>query len=100
MMKPEAIINVRFLTPDEGGRESPIKSDKYGCPLMINDKDGFDCRFVLNQFTCFELGNDYDIYVQFVNSDIAMKCLREGTEISLWEGKTIAIGKVVRILST
>ena len=97
MMKPEAIIHVRFLSPDEGGRKTPIKSDRYGCPLMVNDQ-GFDCRFVIEEFTSYEFNVDYDIPVKFLDPSVALTHLDEGVEVSLWEGKTIAVGKVVEIL--
>lgn len=97
MMKQEAIIHIRFLTSAEGGRTSPISGEKYGCPIMV-DGAGFDCRFVLNETTCFELGGSYEIPVNFLNPDLALKHLQEGTKISLWEGKTIGVGKVIKIL--
>ena len=68
MMKQEAIIHIRFLTSAEGGRTSPISGEKYGCPIMV-DGAGFDCRFVLNETTCFELGGSYEIPVNFLNPD-------------------------------
>lgn len=94
-MKPEAVIRVRFLTTEEGGRKSPIEGDKYGCPIMVNEH-GFDCRFILDGGARFELGESYEISVKFLNPDLALKELREGIEISLWEGKTIARGEVVK----
>ncbi|HFD11985.1 MAG TPA: hypothetical protein ENJ32_05920 [Crenotrichaceae bacterium] len=97
MMKPEAIIHVRFLTTDEGGRKSPISGERYGCPVMVGS-DGYDCRFVLSDIL-FELGKEYDIPIKFLNPNIAFQHLQVGTEISLWEGKTIGIGKVVKLIS-
>lgn len=98
MMKPEAIIRVRFLTPEEGGRMSSIQGDQYACPVMVNKK-GFDCRFVLDDRVCFDLGETYEIPVKFLSPDHAFKCIREGVEISLWEGKTIAKGIVLKIMN-
>lgn len=97
-MKAEAIILIRFLTPDEGGRETPIEGDRYGCPIMINDSQGFDCRFVLEGHTTFKLGSEYEIPVKFLNPTAALKSLQEGKEIFLWEGKKIGLGAVKKIL--
>ena len=99
MMKKEATIFVRFLTTEEGGRQSPIESDRYGCPLMIDDTQGFDCRFVLDGVTNFELGKEYEIAVQFLNPENAFSHLSEGDEISLWEGKKIGVGIVKKIFA-
>ncbi|WP_303907142.1 hypothetical protein [Thiohalomonas denitrificans] len=96
-MKTEAVIRVRFLTPEEGGRKTPIEGERYGCPLMLNGQ-GFDCRFVLDGYACFELGKSYEIPVKFLNPVLALKELREGTEISLWEGKIIARGVVIKVM--
>jgi len=97
MMKKEATISVRFLTSSEGGRHSAIEGDRYGCPLMVNDYQGVDCRFVLEGNTIFELGQEYLIDIKFLNLDKALRCLNEGDEISLWEGKKIGIGSVIKI---
>ena len=96
-MKPEAVIRVRFLSTEDGGRESPIVGDKYGCPLMVNE-EGFDCRFVLNKHSHFELGEVYEIPVKFLNPELALEALQEGAKITLWEGKVIARGMVIKIL--
>ena len=97
-MKPDAVIKVRFLTTEEGGRESAIEGERYGCPIMV-DGHGFDCRFVLTGATRFDLGETYKIEVKFLNSESAMNELEIGTMISLWEGKTIAEGKILTLLS-
>lgn len=95
-MKPDAVIEVRFLTYNEGGRLMPINSESYGCPLIVG-KLGFDCRFILDQKICFTLGETYQISVKFLDYEDAVKHLKEGSSISLWEGKTIAIGEVVNL---
>ncbi len=99
MMVPDALLEVRFLTTDEGGRASPIEGDCYGCPLIVNGF-GFDCRFVLEGARRFELGGTYQIGVKFLCAESALKELQEETEISLWEGQTIAEGNVIKLLTT
>jgi hypothetical protein len=100
MMKKEAIIFVRFLTTEEGGRQSSIEGDRYGCPLMIDDTQGFDCRFILEGVSVFELGKEYEIAVKFLNPENALSHLSEGDEISLWEGNKIGVGTVKKFLLT
>jgi len=95
-MKPDVLIQVRFLTSAEGGRAAGIFGSRYGCPLFV-DGQGFDCRFILKANTCLELGMTYDIKIKFLNPDLALPHLEEGTPISLWEGRTIATGQVISI---
>ncbi|WP_198117514.1 hypothetical protein [Massilia rhizosphaerae] len=45
-MKPDAIINVRFSTAAEGGRNKVVEGPCYACPLFV-DNEGFDCRLLL-----------------------------------------------------
>ncbi|MES2996029.1 MAG: hypothetical protein V4733_04380 [Verrucomicrobiota bacterium] len=100
-MKPDALIRVRFLTSTEGGRESGIFASRYGCPVFIDGyaEHGFDCRFLLDADTCFELGSTHDVKIKFMNPDLALPHMKKGTSISLWEGRTIATGQVVSVSS-
>jgi hypothetical protein len=93
---PDAIIKVRLKTAVEGGRQTAIAvgDNPYGCPLFV-DGEAFDCRLLLKNQT-LELGGTYELPVKFLNPDLALPKLSAGKLISLWEGKEIAIGKVVR----
>jgi hypothetical protein len=98
-MIPDAQIQVRFLTTSEGGRKSDLFCSRYGCPLFIEgyEENGFDCRFLLEANTHFELGALYEIKIKFLNPELALAHLHIGAAISLWEGRTIAKGRVVSI---
>jgi hypothetical protein len=96
-MKPDAIIEVRFLTASEGGRHSNIVGEEfYGCPLFAEGK-AFDCRILLNGRT-LQLGETYELPVKFLNPSLALPKLSPGKPIKLWEGKDIAAGKIVRLV--
>lgn len=97
-MKPDARLKVRFLTTEEGGRETAIHGDKYGCPVIFGGNKAFDCRFVLSGQELFELGKVYEIQVKFLNPELAIKEFQRGVEVSLWEGRIIAEGKVIEFL--
>ena len=96
-LQPDAVIEVTFLTTEEGGRTSPIEAGRYpyNCPIMVNGH-GFDCRFVFGETSLFELGRTYQIGVKFLSPDLAIAELKEGDAIRLTEGKTIARGKVLK----
>lgn len=91
----DATIRVRFLTPDEGGRQTDVTGDVYACPMFI-DGDAFDCRIHLNGNT-LTLGSTYDVPVKFLNRELALPRLAPRKRVKLWEGKYVADAEVVRI---
>jgi hypothetical protein len=94
-MKPDAIINVRFLTTEEGGRNTAVEGQFYACPLFI-DNEGFDCRLLLDGRR-LELGLACEVAVKFLYRELALPKLAIGKEVLLWEGRTVATGQVVKI---
>lgn len=92
----DAIIQVKFLTPEQGGREHSIQGCNYSCPLIV-DEQGFDCRFVLEEEQIFNLGSSYKIPIRFLNFKTARPYIEEGRSLALWEGKIIATGTIFRI---
>lgn len=95
-MEPDAIIEVRFKTPDEGGRKNAIIGNHYSCPLFI-DGEGFDCRLIL-EGRKIVLGAWYRLPVKFLNLNLVAPRLLTGKSITLWEGKPVAAGKIVEVL--
>jgi hypothetical protein len=97
IVKPDAMIDVRFRTTDEGGRETPISGGNfYACPLFI-DGEGFDCRIFL-QNNRIELGEWYRLPVKFLYPEYVKSKLLPGKTIILWEGKDIADGRIAEVL--
>lgn len=96
VIKAEIVINVRFLTTAEGGRQKPIiGAQMYGCPFFING-EGFDCRLFLHGQT-IELGKYYEIPVKFLSPELALPKVAVGKEIFLREFKCTAKGWVKTI---
>jgi hypothetical protein len=93
-MKSDVFLNVRFKLPSEGGRMASLEGQSYGCPLVV-DGEAFDCRLMLAGQK-LELGKTYEIPVKFLNPDLALPKLSIGKAITLWEGKEIASGQVLR----
>lgn len=97
MINPDILIEVRFNTPDEDGRKTPISGNTYSCPLFI-DEEAFDCRIQIGN-QVIVLGVWYQLAVKFLIRDRAVSKLSLGKSIFLWEGKKIAQGKVVEIFT-
>jgi len=96
----DAIVRVRFLLPSEGGRRSNLtllKSGvRYGCPLGVDGRY-FDCRVLHEEDRVLALGEVHDLEVVFMNRDRALAAMSEGSPITLWEGRTVAAGEVMKI---
>ncbi len=95
-MTPDAYIEVRFRTTEEGGRKTPVTGEFYACPLFI-DGEAYDCRLLIKGMK-LELGRSYEVPIKFLNRDLVVPKLFIGKCVILWEGKDVADGKVTRII--
>jgi hypothetical protein len=92
----QARLELRFLTPAEGGRSHDIASGEYySAPFFVGDR-GFDCRLCIGG-GLLELGSSYELGAVFLDPEAALPLLKPGTSVRLWEGKTIATGLVVAV---
>jgi hypothetical protein len=94
-IKPEAILEVRFKTTAEGGRQGPVFAEKFRCPMIINE-EFWDCCLFLNGRQ-LELGETYQVPVAFLSPDVVLPMLSVGKAVKLWDGKDIAEGKVIEL---
>jgi len=98
-MEPDAIVRVRFKTPQENGRRSAIVGGTYyGCAFFV-DGEYFDCRLLLAGRQ-LDLGGTYEVPVAFLRPDLVLEKLSAGKTFVLWEGTDIAAGELVRILAS
>ena len=92
-MNTDAVINVEFLTTEEGGRTERTPADFFGCIFMLNNEN-YDCRLLLNEYGAISPGDKVKVPIKFLNSEIVMGKIKEGVEFDLWDGKIIARGIV------
>jgi hypothetical protein len=95
-MTPDAYIEVRFRTTEEGGRKSPVVGAFYACPMFI-DGEGFDCRLFIKGLK-LNLGSYYEVPLKFLNREMALSRLSVGKIVTLWEGRDVADGKITKII--
>jgi hypothetical protein len=94
-VKPDAIIDVRFLTSAEGGRAGPLIRGEHRC-IAVLDGANHDCLIYYKGQT-LDLGQRYELPVRFLfPEDVAHK-LAVGAAISLRELRTIAEGTIVSL---
>ncbi len=94
-MSPDAYLEVRFKTPREGGRSTAVggRSSFYACPLFVDGK-GFDCRLLIGGST-LKLGEYYRLPVIFLCPEEALKHLAVGKLVTLWDGRDVAVARVL-----
>ncbi len=95
---PDVIIEVRFKTTEEGGRKGPVYIEQFRCPVSV-DNELFDGCMPLNGQR-IELGQTYRLQVWFLWPDLVLPKLSVGKDIALWDGKEIAVGKVIELPDT
>lgn len=98
-IKAQAIARVRLLTTLEGGREERTPRDFFGCVFCL-DGEHNDCRLLLADTGPLEPGQKAEVPLVFTSPDLVIPRLRVGSRFTLWEGRHIADGEVLRVLSS
>lgn len=96
-VKPDAYLEVKFSTTVQGGRKGAVEGEYFGCLLLV-EGDYFDCRLILNGRR-LELGQIHQVPIVFLRPDLVMQKLSDGGKVTLWEGKEIGVGQVIRLAS-
>ncbi len=97
--EPDAIIEVMFLTTEEGGRKSPVFDADKGRYRPIFEIDGqCHCGCFLGPAGCMEFGKTYEAPVIFLWPELVIPKLFEGKTFTIRESKKVATAKVIRIL--
>jgi hypothetical protein len=98
------IATIRLARTQEGGRRTPIGGPTYACPVFFEGvpqlaANGYACRILLPEgVTTIAPGDTIaEIPLLFLSPDEVIPHIRPGVSFTLWEGKTIGRGVVVRI---
>jgi hypothetical protein len=92
----EIIARVRLFLADAGGRGGPTPSDKFGC-LMVIDEKNFDVRIHLEQIGSISPGQTAKVLVSFLDWECARKYCSVGKKFFLRELKTVGDGVIEEI---
>lgn len=98
------VVRMRLLSQEEGGRSQALPPDIFGCPMFFEgvpelSSHGYDCRILVSEIQKPIAPGDEveEVKIVFLSPAPIFAHVRLGTRFSLWEGKTIAHGEVVRI---
>jgi hypothetical protein len=99
-----AIARVGFLSNAEGGRTQPIPLMDFGCPVFFENvtslsKHGYDCRLLVPRHGRVICPGETveNLSMVFLYPKDVFPHLCAGVRFTLWEGKTIARGEILRI---
>lgn len=94
---PEIEAEIYYLTEDEGGRKTAVKSGYRG-QFYYNGKDWDAPQEFINKEIC-ELGESVKVYLQTLSSDFHVGKFKINQEFEIREGnKTVGKGKITKIL--
>ena len=98
------IASIHLTRTEEGGRKQPLPPRIFGCPVFFENvpdlqAHGYDCRMLLAEHgkRIPPGGTIGEIALLFLLADEVLPHMKPGVEFSLWEGKTIGSGTVVRV---
>jgi hypothetical protein len=98
------IARISLLRAEEGGRRTPISVGTYGCPVFFQgvpelSPNGYDCRMSVSELgKPISPGDTVDeIALAFLSQDEVLPYMKPGITFTMWEGKTIGSGTVLRV---
>ncbi len=87
--EPDALVHVRMLSSQAGGRRGPTPAQAYGC-LMAIDGVNLDVRLRVDRTGPLRPGESADVEVNFLNPALAKRHLTVGRPFRLREAAVIA----------
>ena len=98
------IARISLVRTEDGGRRTPISMLTYGCPVFFEgvpelSAHAYDCRMSVSDLgKPIAPGDTVDeIALVFLSADEVLPHMKPGVTFTLWEGKTIGRGAVVRV---
>lgn len=98
------IARISLARTEEGGRRTPISVAIYSCPVFFEGvpelcAHGYDCRIAVSEIgRPISPGDTVDeVALAFLSADEVLPFMRHGVTFTLWEGKTIGRGTVLRV---
>ena len=85
---PDALITVRLLPSEQGGRQGPTPDRIFRC-IMVIDGVNLDVRLNLDRQGSLQPGMIRDVEINFLNPEFAKFHVRAGEEFQLRETSII-----------
>src|SRR5262245_29151867 len=96
LWQPDAIVEIELLATENGGRQSSLPTPQFGCPVGIAG-EYFDCRVDLTEVGKISPGGKATVPMAFLFPEFVKPLLAPGVQFTLWEGRTIGHGRVIKV---
>ena len=94
---PDIMAVVHLLPTEYGGRSVPTPSDRFGC-LFDYKGEYFESILLLYDIGSIGPGAEKEVPILFLSPEVIKHRLKAGDVFRLWEGRTIAHGRVTKLL--
>lgn len=94
---PDIEAEISLLEAEDGGRLGAILRGEYRGVIGVN-AEHFSVRFAVEGDVDFGLGSSKFVGIQFLFPDAALPHFSTGTRFTVWEGGTVGLGRVIKIL--
>jgi len=93
----DVVVELHLLSAEEGGRTSATPSDKLRC-IFEYEGENFDCVLLLSGVGSLSPGDHAEVPVAFLFPELIKPRLQVGSEFRLRDYRTIAEGRVTRVI--
>jgi hypothetical protein len=96
-LTPEIFARIELYPTSADGRKGPLPDGMYRGVLGVAGEH-YSIAFVPPAGVLVQPGDAVEVGVQFLFPELALPHFAVGTEFTLWEGRDIGRGRVLRVL--
>ena len=94
----DAYVRLRFLPSHEGGLKRDVQGTSIRATIVVEGVYS-SCQ-IYAQDGVLRLGETYEVPVAFAAPGVVRPLLHPGTGFTLWGGRTVASGVIVRLVDS
>lgn len=94
--KNDIIAEIKFFSTEQGGRESPVPQERYGC-IFTYQNENFSCFPIIPDSKEICPGDEVILEIKFLYPNLIKQNLKVGDKFTLREARVIAEGKVIKV---
>ena len=96
---PQVAALIQITAKESWGRTPPQLGVEFRFPLVVGGL-AYIARFSVSDGDAFSRGMPIEVPIEFMFPDKALPRFTPGTQFTIWDGKDIGTGKVLRLVDT